>query len=113
MASEDSILQNARILEYPKQVAYFIASFIAFISLCHFFSLIYKFIPRKRVYGSSQRTPLSFTRVPAAVSESFRTLVFRRTIPFGLNHELNLAEVGLTLGYMAVLFTWTFVNCML
>ncbi|KAF8813104.1 hypothetical protein BYT27DRAFT_7043412, partial [Phlegmacium glaucopus] len=26
------------------------------------------------------------------------------------SHKLNLAEVGLTLGYIAVIFSWTFVN---
>ncbi|KAF8813105.1 hypothetical protein BYT27DRAFT_7181675 [Phlegmacium glaucopus] len=106
----DSHYSNARDISYPNQVLYFIASVIALISLCHFFSISYKFITRKRVYGWKRRTAVSLARVPAAVVDSFRTLAFRWTVPIGSSHELNLAEVGATLGYMAVIFSWTFVN---
>ena len=109
----DQDLQNARILAYPKQVLYLVASFIALISLYHFFSMFYHFIIRKRVHEWKRRTTLSLTRLPAAVTDSFRTLAFRWTVPVGSSHELNFVEVGLTLAYMAVLYTWTFVNSML
>ena len=108
----DHDLVNARNLDYPKQVIYFITSFIALISLCHFFSLFYHFIIRKRVHEWKRRTSVSFTRLPAAMADSFRALAFRWTVPVGSSHELNFVEVGLTLGYMAVLFTWTCVNSM-
>ena len=109
----DEDLQSARILAYPKQILYFIASFIALISLCHFFSVFYHFITRKRVHEWKRRTTVSLTRLPAAVADSFRALAFRWTVPVGLSHELNFVEVGLTLAYMAVLYTWAFVNSML
>jgi ferric-chelate reductase len=109
----DQDLENARILAYPKQVNYFIASFIALISLCHFFSMFYHFIIRKRIHEWRRRTTVSLTRLPAAVADSFRTLAFRWTVPVGSSHELNFVEVGLTLAYMAVLYTWAFVNSML
>ncbi|KAF8809124.1 hypothetical protein BYT27DRAFT_7188217 [Phlegmacium glaucopus] len=106
----DSGYFNARDISYPNQVLYFIASVIALISLCHFFSISHKFITRKRVYGWKRRTAVSLDRVPAAVVDSFRALAFRWTVPVGSSYELNLAEVGLTLGYMAIIFSWTFVN---
>ena len=109
----DDDLQNARILTYPKQVLYLIASFIALISLCHFLSLFYHSIIRKRSHEWKRRTTVSLTRLPAAAADSFRTLAFRWTVPVGSSHELNFVEMGLTLAYMAVLFTWTFVNCTL
>ena len=109
----DKDLLNARILAYPKQVLYFIASFIALISLCHFFSIFYHFIIRKRIHEWKRRTTVSLTRLPAAVADSFRALAFRWTVPVGLSHELNFVEVGLTLAYMAILYTWAFVNSML
>ena len=109
----DRDLENARILAYPKQVIYFTASFIALISLCHFFSMFYHFIIRKRIHEWKRRTTVSLTSLPAAVADSFRALAFRWTIPVGPSHELNFVEVGLTLGYMAVLYTWAFVNSML
>ena len=108
----DDDLENARILDYPKQVIYFIVSFIALISLCHFFSLFYHFIFRKRVHEWKRRTTVSLTRLPAAVADSFCALAFRWTVPVGSSHELNFVEVGLTLGYMAVLYTWACVNSM-
>ena len=109
----DHDLRNARILAYPKQVVYFIASFIALISLCHFFSMFYHFIIRKRIHEWKRRTTVSLTRLPAAVADSFRALAFRWTVPVGSSHELNLVEVGLSLAYMALLYTWAFVNSML
>ena len=109
----DGELKNARILAYPKQVLYFLASFIALISLCHFFSIFYRFIIRKRIHEWNKRTTVSLTRLPAAVADSFRALAFRWTVPVGSSHELNFVEVGLTLAYMAILYTWAFVNSML
>ena len=76
-------------------------------------SFFYHFLTRMRVYEWKKRTAVSLTRLPAAVADSFRTIAYRWTIPVGSSHELNLVEVGLTLAYMAVLFTWTFVNSML
>ena len=109
----DKDLKNARILAYPKQVLYFIASFIALISLCHFLSMFYNFIIQKRIREWKRRSTVSLTRLPAAVADSFRALAFRWTVPVGSSHELNFVEVGLTLAYMAVLYTWAFVNSML
>ena len=109
----DEDLENARFLAYPKQVLFLIASFIALISLCHFFSMFYYFIIRKRIHEWKRRTTVSLTRLPAAVADSFRALAFRWTVPVGSSHELNFAEVGLTLAYIAVLYTWAFINCML
>lgn len=109
----DSIIFNAQLVSYPLQVLYFIASFIVLISLCHFFFLFNQFITRKRVHDWKRRCTVSLRRVPAAVIDSFRTLAFRWTIPIGSSRELSLAEAALTLGYMAALFTWTFVNCLL
>ena len=108
----DKELRKARTLAYPKQVLYFIAGFIALIFLCHFFSMFYRFVLRKRIHEWKRRTTVSLTRIPAALADSFRALAFRWTVPVGSSHELNFVEVGLTLAYMAVLFTWTFVNSM-
>ena len=109
----DDDLQNARISDYPKQVLYLIASFIALISLGHFLSMFYHFIIRKRIHEWKTRTTVSLTRLPAAVTDSLRALAFRWTVPVGSSHELNFVEIGLTLAYMAVLYTWAFINSML
>ncbi|KAF8809132.1 hypothetical protein BYT27DRAFT_7232494 [Phlegmacium glaucopus] len=110
ISKADSAIYKTQTTSYPKEVLYLIASVIALISLNHFLSIFYHFITRKRVYGWKQRTAVSLARVPAAVVDSFRTLAFRWTVPIGSSHELNLAEVGLALGYIAAIFSWTFVN---
>ena len=109
----DKEIRKARFLAYPKQVVYFIASFIALIVLCRFLSMLYHFTIRKRTYERKRRTTVSLTRIPAAVADSFRAIAFRWTVPVGSSHELNFVEVGLTLAYMAILYTWAFVNSML
>ena len=109
----DETIRTARILSYPKQILYLVGTLLILVSLCHFFSIFYQFITRKRVHGWKQRSSVSLQKVPAAVIDSFRTIAFRWSIPIGSSHELNLAEVALTLGYMAILYTWTFINSML
>ncbi|KAF8155465.1 ferric reductase NAD binding domain-containing protein [Crassisporium funariophilum] len=107
----DKAIRIARFFSYPKQVLYLIASFIALISLCHFIAAAYQYATRKRVYQRTDaRTAVSLRRIPAAAADSFRAIAFRWTIPIGASHTLNLAEVGLTVGYIGVLLSWTFVN---
>jgi len=103
-------LRVARSWAYPKQVLYFLSSFIALVTLLHYSSLSYRYATRKRVYTSAQRTSSSLRRLPLAVLDSLKAIAFRWTIPVGSNFSLNLAEVGVTIGYIAVLLSWTFVN---
>ncbi|KAF8881834.1 ferric reductase NAD binding domain-containing protein [Gymnopilus junonius] len=108
-AVTDSILRNARFISYPKQVAYLIASFIALVSLCHLISVAHRYATRKRVY-SGKRTSASLSRIPPALVDSITALTMRWTIHIGSSYSLNLAEVGLVIGYIGVLLSWTFVN---
>lgn len=107
----DKAIRISRFFSYPKQVLYLVASFIALVSLCHFISLAYRFAIRFRVYPTT-RTPFSLRRFPTAVIDSLRAIAFRWTVPIGSSHTLNLAEVGMTLGYTGVVLSWTFVNSM-
>ncbi|KAF8961720.1 ferric reductase NAD binding domain-containing protein, partial [Flammula alnicola] len=95
---------------YPKQIIYLLASFTALVSLCHFLSLGYRYATRNRVYAAKKKTAISLRRLPAAVADSARAVTFRWTLALGSSYTLNLAGVFLTLGYIAVLLTWTFVN---
>jgi len=108
----DKNIRNAKILEYPKQALYFIASFIALVSLCHFLSLGNRYSTRNRASEEGRRASISAFKLPAALVDTFRALFFRWTIPFAWSFTLNLAELGVTLGYIGVLFSWTFVNSM-
>ena len=107
-------IRIARFFSYPKQVLYLLASFIALVSICHFISLGYYFLTRHRrrtvPNGPPDGNKIRWSRFPAAVLDTLRTLSFRYTIPLGANYTFNLAELGLTVGYIGVLFSWTFVN---
>ena len=110
VVNPDRKIRNARTSEYPKQALYFIASFIALVSLCHLLSLGYSYVTRHRPSEVQRRASISVSRVPTALVDTFRALFFRWTIPLGSSFTLNLAELGLTVGYIGVLFSWTFVN---
>ncbi|KDR80476.1 hypothetical protein GALMADRAFT_1202327 [Galerina marginata CBS 339.88] len=102
-------IRIARFFSYPKQVLYLLASFIALVSICHFLTLAYTYITRNRVY-TRKRTTVSLSRLPIAVVDSLKALTLRWTVPIGPSFTLNLFELFVTLAYMAVLFSWTFVN---
>ncbi|KAF8998384.1 ferric reductase NAD binding domain-containing protein [Cyathus striatus] len=107
----DKVIRVARFFSYPKQVLYFVASFIALISLFHFASLAFTYATRKRALKPfSPRSSVSVLRLPKAVSELFRIVAFRCVVPVGSSYTLNVAEVFLAAAYMATLFTWTLVN---
>ncbi|KIM37179.1 hypothetical protein M413DRAFT_77388 [Hebeloma cylindrosporum] len=110
VVNPDKNIRNARIVEYPKQALYFIASFIALVSLCHFFSLGYRYATRNRFSDVQRRDRILLSRLPIALVDTLRALFFRQTIPIGSSFTLNLAELCLILGYLGVLFSWTFVN---
>ena len=106
----DKTIRKARTLSYPKHVLYYIASFIALMSLCHFLSLGYRYATRNRASNAQLRTSISGFRLPAALVDSLRALVFRWTIPVGSSFTLSLAELTLALCYIGLLFSWTFVG---
>ncbi|KAG7095016.1 hypothetical protein E1B28_005810 [Marasmius oreades] len=108
----------ARTEEYPKEVWYFLASFVCFLLVCRGLSWAFK---KVRKYGSAQlkpdqeidtlyyKTVIRWRRLPSAIMNFYRILAFRLVFMVG-GYSLNLAEVALTLLYIVVLFTWAFVN---
>src|SRR6266567_8424433 len=108
----DDTISEARIVSYPKDVLYFMASFIAVVCISHFFSLCYRYTIRTRASMAQLRTSISALRLPTAFVDSLRALVFRWTIPLGSSFTLSLAGLGLALGYICVLFSCTFVDSM-
>jgi hypothetical protein len=108
----DRDIGKARTIAYSKYVLYLIASFIVLISLSHFLSLGYRYATRKRAHRAQLRTSFSTIRLPTALADSLRALVFRWTVPIGSSFTLSLAELGLAVGYIGVLFSWTLVGSM-
>ncbi|KAJ7153836.1 ferric reductase NAD binding domain-containing protein [Mycena filopes] len=104
---------------YPKQVWYFMASFIALVSAAHFLALLHARVTRARVpprakegVGAPLRHGVKWRRLPLATLNLFRTLAFRwsLTLTLGGAYTLNVADFLLAGMYLAVIFTWTFIN---
>ncbi|KAF9261634.1 hypothetical protein L218DRAFT_1045066 [Marasmius fiardii PR-910] len=119
LAASSNLDRDRRIAltqEYPKEVWYFLASFIGFISLCRIFSWACKNVVRsggptqlKEGNGLSLKSVIRWRRLPWAVMSLYRIFAFRLVFTVG-GYSLNMAEVALTCSYIVVLFTWTFVN---
>jgi hypothetical protein len=60
----------------------------------------------------SNRGPLSLRRLPAAIVDTLRAIVFRWSIPvpLGKHYTINIMEVFLTAVYIVICFTWTMIN---
>ncbi|KAK1227107.1 hypothetical protein PQX77_009940 [Marasmius sp. AFHP31] len=114
----DKTIRIIRQDEYPKQLCYFLVSFICLVSLCQFATwAIRKTCRGRRSLGvdsekttpSSSSTAIRWRRLPSAVMNLYRIVVFRHTIIIG-SYSLNLAELALTCMYIIALFTWAFIN---
>ncbi|KAG2095871.1 ferric reductase NAD binding domain-containing protein [Suillus discolor] len=73
---------------YPEQVWYTIAAFL-FVVGCFQFSL---------------------RRIPLAIVNVYRVVAFRWTLEIGKSYTLNMAEVFVTVAYIALLLIYAFVN---
>lgn len=101
-------------LENVKNAWYSVGAFIAFVSLCHFVGLlgmIWRRVPPPTATPLHRRTVIYYRRLPAALMHTFRVVAFRWTLSLGNSYTLNVAEIFLTAAYIAILFSWSFVNC--
>ncbi|TFK37957.1 ferric reductase NAD binding domain-containing protein [Crucibulum laeve] len=110
-ADPDKTIRVARFFSYPKGLLYFMAGFLALLTIYHFISLRYTYATRNRVVAPTKtRGKISLYRIPATIADTFRALAFRWVIPIGNSYSLNLTEVFLTMGYICIVFTWTLIN---
>jgi hypothetical protein len=52
----------------------------------------------------------SLRRIPLAFVNIYRVVAFRWTLEIGQTYTLNMAEIFVTLGYITLLLTYTFIN---
>lgn len=100
---------------YPTRAWACVGGFIAFVSLCHIISLFGLVGRRAPPYDSVSRNRgiIQLGRLPAAFMHTFRVVAFRWTLSLGGSYNLNVAEVFMSAGYIAILFAWSFANCKL
>ena len=107
--------------QYPRQVWWFVASFITLVSLFQFASWTLSKLSTGRASDKKQEEDteagespgtrsFSWRRIPLALVNAYRVVAFRCTLQFGQSYTLNFAEVFVTCAYIVAIFTWEFVN---
>ncbi|KAF7296046.1 Ferric/cupric reductase transmembrane component 1 [Mycena kentingensis (nom. inval.)] len=105
--------------ETPKQVWYFLATFMGLVALGHYLARFnaYRTRNRPRKPQPPEGTPLradhmSWIRIPLALLNVYRTVAFRWAIGFNFlgAYTINMADFWLASVYLTILFCWTFIN---
>ncbi|KAG1870856.1 ferric reductase NAD binding domain-containing protein [Suillus subluteus] len=103
---------------YPEQVWYAIAAFLFIVGCFQWGSFVHSKFARRRHYESDEETAItngihqkfSLRRIPLAVINFYRVVAFRWTLEIGQSYTLNMAEVFVTVAYIALLLTYAFIN---
>ncbi|KAJ7448009.1 ferric reductase NAD binding domain-containing protein [Mycena latifolia] len=108
----DRAPSHARTYAYPPRVWYFIASFIALVSLYHFTELFVSRVRSKKptISSAGGRGGISLRRIPLAILNSVRTVIFRTTLSLSGSYKLNVTELLIACAYIATVFTWALLN---
>ena len=110
-------------LLHVKELWWSIAGFIVLVSVLQLISYLHTKLAGQRrkpeaqthdpeQAGSTGGHRLSLRRLPVAIINTYRVLAFRCTVGVG-SYKLNLAEVFLTVAYIVMLFSLTFLDSML
>ncbi|KAF8589882.1 hypothetical protein K439DRAFT_1404572 [Ramaria rubella] len=122
-------IRSSRAQDYPRQIWIFLATLIGILALFRLRELLV-FWRRKRRGDPSHlcqisdqsifhgkpvnqitSVKVSLNRVPPAITNAFRIIMYRINLPIGMGSVLNGAEVTVISGYIIAIFTWEFINC--
>lgn len=103
---------------YPEQVWYTIAAFLFVVGFFQWGSRIHSKFARRRHHESDEETAatndiqykFSLRHIPLAIVNVYRVVAFRWTLEIGQSYTLNMAEVFVTVAYIALLLIYAFVN---
>ncbi|EKM76674.1 hypothetical protein AGABI1DRAFT_78091 [Agaricus bisporus var. burnettii JB137-S8] len=112
-------LRDERNDKYPLQVWYFLVCFIFLVSVINWIDIAFAYVRAKRQRrrlaqtsstSLSLRGSIDLLRLPLALTDTFRALSFRWTIPIGRSYSLNIMQVLLSATYIVILFAWSLIN---
>ncbi|KIK79113.1 hypothetical protein PAXRUDRAFT_162169 [Paxillus rubicundulus Ve08.2h10] len=114
----DSTIHSGRDTYYPMQAWYCIGLFLFIIGVFQWTSVFYsKLAGMRSIRGGdpeladgSRSRKFSFSRIAVALTNAYRVIAFRWTLEFGKSYTLNMAEVFMTIAYVAFLYVWAFIN---
>jgi ferric-chelate reductase len=103
---------------YPEQVWYTIAAFLFIVGCFQWGSFVHSKFARRRHHDSDEETAttnviqykFSLRRIPLAIINFYRVVAFRWTLEIGQSYTLNVAEVFVTVAYIALLLIYAFIN---
>jgi len=113
----DKALRISRAKEYPKEVYYFIASFIFVVSVCNWSARYLGSNTKSSVPLENKETQdrpstgrSSWRRLHVAALNLYRMVAFRCVVHPLPGFSLNLAEVFITAAYITIIFVWAMIN---
>jgi hypothetical protein len=113
----DSTLITDRNTDYPEQVWYALAVFLSVVGCFQWGSSIHSKFARHRQHETDEETTsdrihhkFALRRIPLALINFYRVVAFRWTLEIGQTYTINMAEICVTLGYIALLLTYTYIN---
>ncbi|KAG1870839.1 ferric reductase NAD binding domain-containing protein [Suillus subluteus] len=103
---------------YPEQVWYTIAAFLFVVGCFQWGLFLHSKFARRGHHGSDEETAVtngvhhkfSLRRIPLAIINFYRVVTFRWTLEIGQSYTLNMAEVFVTVAYIALLLIYAFIN---
>ncbi|KAG1731750.1 ferric reductase NAD binding domain-containing protein, partial [Suillus lakei] len=104
--------------KYPNQVWYTLAAFLFVVGFFQWGLFLHSKFARRRHHESDEETAItnggrhkfSLRRIPLAVINFYRVVAFRWTLEIGRSYTLNMAEIFVTLAYIALLLIYAFIN---
>jgi len=112
----DESLRVTRNKLYPMQAWYCIGGFIFLIAIFQWISFFHSKVSRRSNDSDPEHASLhhhhgfSWRRLPLGLANAYRVIAFRWTLEIGQTYTLNMAEVFVTMAYIAFLFIWAFIN---
>ena len=116
--SADQARRNFQSYKHPILAWYCVAGFILFLPFCRVIAFSCRLRRRPSPSGMVPRTRgvINYWRLPAAIIHTFNTIAFRWTFSFQLGKfyafRVSVAQCFITAAYMAILLTWSFIDCM-
>ncbi|KAJ8584981.1 hypothetical protein M405DRAFT_936300 [Rhizopogon salebrosus TDB-379] len=117
LSGADLTLLVDRNIAYPEQVWYALAVFLFVVGCFQWGLSLHSKFARRRQHESDEETvsnhvhhKFSLRRIPLALINFYRVIAFRWTLEIGQTYTLNMAEIFVTLGYIALLLTYTYIN---
>ncbi|KIJ58174.1 hypothetical protein HYDPIDRAFT_119859 [Hydnomerulius pinastri MD-312] len=116
----DLTIAIERSILYPEETWYCLAIFLFVVGCFQWGSVLHSKLAKRRQPTKSvdeestsatttARHGYSLRNLPLAAVNVYRVVAYRWTLELG-NYTLNMAEVFVTLGYISLLITWTFIN---